>query len=81
MKVTQAELKKSLPIANVHDIFNLKLTDFGPYSGLSVTRNGQHILLGGKKGHLAMLEWKRKNLVMEFQAKDKVKDVCFLQNH
>ena len=28
-----------------------------------------------------MLEWKRKNLLMEFQAKDKVRDVCFLQNH
>ena len=81
LKVTQAELKKSLAVQNVHDIFDLRLPDFGPYSSLSVTRNGQHVLLGGKKGHLAMLEWKRKNLVMEFQARDKVRDVCFLQNH
>ena len=66
---------------NAHDIFDLRLKDFGPYSGLSVTRNGQYVLLGGRKGHLAMLEWKRKNLLMEFQAKDKVRDVCFLQNH
>ena len=81
LKVTQAELKKSLAVQNVHDIFDLRLPDFGPYSSLSVTRNGQHVLLGGKKGHLAMLEWKRKNLVMEFQARDKVRDVCFLQNN
>jgi len=66
LKVTQADLKKALAVQNVHDIFNLKLTDFGPYSGLAVSRNGQHVLLGGRKGHLAMLEWKNKNLVMEF---------------
>ena len=81
LKVTQAELKKTLPMQNAHDIFDLRLKDFGPYSGLSVTRNGQYVLLGGRKGHLAMLEWKRKSLLMEFQAKDKVRDVCFLQNH
>ena len=40
LKVTQAELKKILPVQNAHDIFDLRLTDFGPYSGLSVTNNG-----------------------------------------
>lgn len=40
LKVTQADLKKVLAVQNVHDIFNLNLTDFGPYSGLSVSRNG-----------------------------------------
>ena len=54
------------------------MPDFGPYSSLSVTKNGRHVLMGGKKGHLAMLDWKNKNLVTEFQAKDKVRDVCFL---
>ena len=46
-----------------------------------MSRNGKHLLLGGQKGHLAMLDWKRKTLVCEFQAKDRVRDVCFLQNH
>jgi U3 small nucleolar RNA-associated protein 7 len=27
-----------------------------------------------------MVEWKSKKLITEFQAKEKVKDVCFLQN-
>ena len=80
LKVTQEELKKSLPIQNANDIFELNLPDFGPYESLSVTRNGRHVLMGGKKGHLAMLDWKNKNLVTEFQAKDRVRDVCFLQN-
>ena len=76
--MTQNELKESLPVQVANDIFDLRLTDFGPYSSLSVTKNGRHVLLGGNKGHLAMLDWKRKNLVVEFQAKEKVNDVCFL---
>lgn len=55
------------------------MNEFGPYS-LDTTRNGKYLLLAGRKGHLAMLEWKTKNLVCEFQAKDRVRDVCFMQN-
>ena len=80
MKVTQAQLKKDLPIQAANNIFNLTLKDFGPYNGLDVTKNGKYILLGGRKGHLAMVEWKTKKLITEFQAKEKVRDVCFLQN-
>jgi len=81
LKVTQKELKDVLPVQSAHDIFDLRLTDFGPYCGLDVTRNGKHILVGGRKGHLAMLDWKNKDLVVEFNAKEKIRDVCFLQNH
>lgn len=55
LKVTQEQLKKELPVQNAHDIFDLQLNDFGPYMGLDVTKNGKHVLLGGRKGHLAML--------------------------
>lgn len=81
LKVTQEELKKVLPMQAKHDIFDLRLPDFGPYSAMDITRNGAHLLLGGKKGHIAMFDWKRKNLVCEFQAKERVNAVCFLQNH
>ena len=36
------------------------------------------MLLGGRKGHIALLDWKRKDLVNEFQAKQMVRDVKFL---
>lgn len=55
------------------------MEDYGPYA-FDVTRNGRHLLLGGKKGHLSLLEWKRKELVCEFQAKQLVRDVKFLHN-
>jgi len=44
----------------------LRLPDFGPYVALDVTRNGKYILMGSRKGHLAMIEWKTKRLVTEF---------------
>ena len=74
LKVTQRELKTILPVQNANDIFNLRMPDFGPYN-LDITRNGKYLMLAGRKGHLAMLDWKTKNLVCEFQAKDKVRDV------
>ena len=77
LKVTQQQLKEVLPIKNSNDIFNLSLKDFGPYN-LDITRNGKHLLLAGRKGHIAMLDWKNKSLVCEFQPKDKVRDICFL---
>jgi len=48
---------------------------------MDISRNGKHLLLAGKKGHMAMLEWRNKNLVSEFNVKDKVHCVKFLQNH
>jgi U3 small nucleolar RNA-associated protein 7 len=65
LKVTQEQLKKELPVQNAHDIFNLSLSDFGPYT-LDFSRNGKFLLLAGRKGHIAMMDWKRKNLLCEF---------------
>lgn len=77
LKVTQAELKSTLPVQNAHDIFNLNLKDFGPYS-LDISRNAKHLLLAGKKGHMAMLEWRNKSLMSEFNVKDRIQCVKFL---
>jgi U3 small nucleolar RNA-associated protein 7 len=56
------------------------MTEYGPYSAFDVTRNGRNLLLGGRKGHISMLDWKRKDLVCEFQAKQLIRDVKFMQN-
>jgi len=36
--------------------------------------------LAGKKGHISLIDWKRKDLVCEFQVKQLVRDVQFLHN-
>lgn len=52
-------------------VFDLKLTELGPYN-LSFTRSGRYMLLGGRKGHLALMDWQRSQLVTEVQ-------VCFYE--
>ena len=37
-------------------------------------------MIGSKKGHIALLDWKKKDLLCEFQAKEIVRDVHFLQD-
>jgi hypothetical protein len=38
------------------------------------------MVLGGGKGHLAVMEWSKAHLVTELQVKETVRDVCFLHN-
>jgi U3 small nucleolar RNA-associated protein 7 len=79
LKVNQKELKEMLPVQTAQNIFDLTLDEYGPYT-FDVTRNGRHVLMAGRKGHLSLLDWRRKDLVCEFQAKQLIRDVKFLQN-
>lgn len=78
IKFKQEELKEFLPTDNVNNIFDLDL-EHGPYT-MDYNKNGKYLLLGGRKGHISMLDWKEKSLVTEFSVTDKVRDVCFLQD-
>lgn len=46
------------------EIFELKLPDLGPYA-LDYTRNGRFLVLGGRLGHLALLDALRMDVRME----------------
>lgn len=59
-------------------IFDLKL-DWGQYK-IDYTSDGNHLLLGGSKGHLAVMNWKEKKLATEIQVKESIRDVQFLHD-
>lgn len=66
LKVKQADLQNMLSVQNAQSVFDLDLNEFGPYKSLDFTRNGAHLVMASRKGHIAMLDWKRKDLVCEF---------------
>ncbi|KAJ2379159.1 putative U3 small nucleolar RNA-associated protein 7 [Coemansia sp. RSA 2607] len=78
-KFTQAQLAENLDLASAGKIFDLKLADFGPYS-LRYSDNGRHLLLGGKRGHLASIDWRSGRLGCELHVRETVRDVTWLHN-
>lgn len=55
--------------------FELAL-DYGPYVH-SYSRNGRHLLLGGKRGHAALFDWHQPKLQTERFFSDRIYDVWF----
>jgi U3 small nucleolar RNA-associated protein 7 len=60
--------------------YNMRLEKFGPYRSCYTT-NGQHLLLGGRKGHIAVVDWESARITRELHVKETVRDVCFFRDH
>ncbi|KAF9384113.1 Small subunit (SSU) processome component [Podila verticillata] len=77
-QLSQRALGKEVDVATSHKMFNLDLK-FGPYA-IDYTRNGRHLLIGGRKGHVAAFDWQGGNLACELQLRETVRDVTWLHN-
>ncbi|XP_041481473.1 WD repeat-containing protein 46-like [Lytechinus variegatus] len=75
--VTQEEIRKAVDIASATKNFELRLDQFGPYR-MDFTRNGRHLLLGGRRGHLAGIDWVTKKLHFETNVTEEIQDVQWL---
>ena len=62
--LSQVDLIPHLDLQTAAKMFDLSLEPLGPYS-CSYSRNGQHLILCGEKGHVAVLEWQTKRLISE----------------
>ncbi|KAI0767826.1 BING4CT-domain-containing protein [Fomes fomentarius] len=54
--------------------------DGGPYR-TRYTRNGRHLAVVGKKGHVATFDWQAGTLHTELQLRETCRDITFLQDH
>ncbi|KAJ3085484.1 Small subunit (SSU) processome component [Quaeritorhiza haematococci] len=78
-KFTQKEIGENVDLNTSQKLIDLKLDEFGPYR-IDFTRNGRHLLIGGKKGHIATFDWKSGKLGCEIHVKETVRDVKWLHN-
>jgi len=53
--------------------------EWGRYC-LDYSLNGNILALGGSKGHIALLDWKSKNLKCEINVKENIRAIKFLQS-
>lgn len=79
-KVRQDEIKQSVGIEAAKGAFNLKLDTFGPYV-FDYTRNGKDLLLAGRKGHVATMDWREGKLGTELHLNETVRDATWLHNN
>ncbi|KAK6589590.1 hypothetical protein RS030_203102 [Cryptosporidium xiaoi] len=80
--ISQNELQKNISIGASNKRFSFDLS-YGPYS-IDYSRNGNQLLIGGKKGHISMLDISNgvPNIIMELPMEDeKINDVKFLHDY
>ena len=67
-RFSQEALASSADATSARKAFDLSLPELGPYC-LDYTPNGRHVLLGGRKGHLAVVDWAKPRLTTEIQVR------------
>ncbi|KAJ5105790.1 U3 small nucleolar RNA-associated protein 7 [Penicillium alfredii] len=78
-KVRQDEIQENVGIETAKKGFELRLPDTGPYR-VDYTRNGRNLLLAGRKGHVATMDWRDGKLGCELQLNETVRDARWLHN-
>ena len=79
-KVRQDDIAHDVGVATAQKKFELKLDSLGPYV-CEYSRNGRELLLAGRKGHVATMDWREGKLGCELQLGETVRDVRWLHNN
>jgi U3 small nucleolar RNA-associated protein 7 len=79
-KVRQSEIQSNVGVDTAKKGFELKLGGLGPYT-CDYTRNGRDLLLAGRKGHVATMDWRSGKLGCEVQLGETVRDAKWLHNN
>ena len=64
--LVQADIVNEVDVGASRKIFDLRLDELGPYN-LDFSRSGRYMLIGGRKGHLALMDWQSGRTFCEVQ--------------
>lgn len=78
-RIKQETILQEVDIISSRQPFDMVLKDLGPYK-VEYTSSGRYMLVGGRKGHLALIDMITMNLIKEFQVRETVRDSVFLHN-
>ncbi|KAG8836192.1 Small subunit (SSU) processome component [Serendipita sp. 399] len=78
-KMTQQDIVDNVGIGDAQSRTEWKL-DGGPYS-CRYSRNGRHLAVAGRNGHVATFDWQAGKIHSELQLKESCRDITFLQDH
>jgi U3 small nucleolar RNA-associated protein 7 len=73
-KVDQKVVREAVDVATAQKGFEFKLP-FGGYTA-RYSRDGRDLLIGGRKGHVATMDWREGKLGMELNLGETVRDVA-----
>ncbi|KAK3343983.1 WD40-repeat-containing domain protein [Lasiosphaeria hispida] len=79
-KVRQDEIQQDVSIDVAQKGFELKLENLGPYV-CEYSRTGRDLLLAGRKGHVATMDWRDGKLGCELQLGETIRDARWLHNN
>ncbi|CAN8103486.1 unnamed protein product [Discula destructiva] len=79
-RVRQDEITGEAAVETAQKRFELKLDELGPYH-CDFTRNGRELLLAGRKGHVASMDFREGKLGCELQLGETIRDVRWLHNN
>ncbi|XP_015941206.1 probable U3 small nucleolar RNA-associated protein 7 [Arachis duranensis] len=78
-RIKQEAIAKEVGLVNLRNQYDIVLPDLGPYT-LDFTSSGRYMAVGGRKGHLGIVDMINLNLIKEIQVAETVRDVVFLHN-
>jgi U3 small nucleolar RNA-associated protein 7 len=77
-KVRQVDIQQAIGVQQAQKSVEFKL-DMGPYAA-DYTRNGRHLLLAGRKGHIATCDWRAGKPGCELNLNETIRDAKWLHN-
>ncbi|ORX39620.1 WD40-repeat-containing domain protein [Kockovaella imperatae] len=78
-RIGQGEIESAVGLSSRGKKFDLKFDGLGEYV-VDYTRNGRHLAIASKLGHVATFDWQAGKLHSEIQLRETVRDIKFLQS-